>query len=117
MAKQKRLAPPKRPARFRSDESLSLRSAESLGRVIGTLQRQLDSAIRRFGGGTTPHTPRLRAPESAARPERHAPKRPRAVTAEDAPAVRHPPRNSKTKNRVSPSRTARSTVKRASRPK
>jgi len=31
------------------DESLLIRSAESLGRVIGTLQRQLDAARRLVG--------------------------------------------------------------------
>jgi hypothetical protein len=40
------------PARDRSreDESLLLRSAESLGRMIGSLQRQLDVATRRIVG-------------------------------------------------------------------
>src|SRR5258705_6480042 len=41
---------PARPARDRSreDESLLLRSAESLGRMIGSLQRQLDIATSRL---------------------------------------------------------------------
>ena len=44
MAKQpKSLAERKAPAR---DDSLLLRSAESLGRIIGALQRQLDHASR-----------------------------------------------------------------------
>jgi hypothetical protein len=40
------------PARDRSreDESLLLRSAESLGRMIGSLQRQLDIATGRLAG-------------------------------------------------------------------
>jgi len=42
-------APPARD-RSREDESLLLRSAESLGRVIGSLQRQLDIATGRFDG-------------------------------------------------------------------
>jgi hypothetical protein len=43
---------PARPSRDRSrdDESLLLRSAESLGRMIGTLQRQLDVATGRLSG-------------------------------------------------------------------
>ena len=43
---------PAHPARDRSreDESLLLRSAESLGRMIGSLQRQLDVATRRLAG-------------------------------------------------------------------
>ena len=43
---------PARPARDRSrdDESLLLRSAESLGRMIGSLQRQLDIATRHLAG-------------------------------------------------------------------
>jgi hypothetical protein len=45
---------PARPARDRSrdDESLLLRSAESLGRMIGSLQRQLEAAAGRLGEGT-----------------------------------------------------------------
>ena len=43
---------PAHPARDRSreDESLLLRSAESLGRMIGSLQRQLDVATGRLTG-------------------------------------------------------------------
>jgi hypothetical protein len=37
-------------SRSREDESLLLRSAESLGRMIGSLQRQLDLATRRLAG-------------------------------------------------------------------
>ena len=46
MAKQNRLAAKESDAR--QEESLLLRSAESLGRVIGALQRQLDGATRRL---------------------------------------------------------------------
>lgn len=44
------------PARDRSrdEESLLLRSAESLGRLIGSLQRQLDVATGRLAG-SKPH--------------------------------------------------------------
>jgi len=47
MARQQK----KLPARRRNavDESLLIRSAESLGRVIGSLQRQLDAARRLVG--------------------------------------------------------------------
>ena len=49
MAKQKRVLPSRKPRdRSRDDESLLLRSAESLGRVIGALQRQLDGATGRL---------------------------------------------------------------------
>jgi len=46
---------PAQPARDRSrdDESLLLRSAESLGRMIGTLQRQLDIATGRIAATRT----------------------------------------------------------------
>jgi hypothetical protein len=46
-----RKAIPAHPARDRSrdNESLLLRSAESLGRMIGSLQRQLDVATGRLG--------------------------------------------------------------------
>jgi hypothetical protein len=49
MAKRKRVLPAKQPRdRSRDDDSMLLRSAESLGRVIGALQRQLDSATKRL---------------------------------------------------------------------
>jgi hypothetical protein len=49
MAKQKKVLPARKPRdRSRDDDSLLLRSAESLGRVIGALQRQLESATRRL---------------------------------------------------------------------
>jgi hypothetical protein len=47
MAKLRTLAAEKQPVRSRTEESLSLRSAETLGRMIGTLQRQLDHVMRR----------------------------------------------------------------------
>ena len=47
MAKKILRATPARD-RSREDESLLLRSAESLGRMIGSLQRQLDVATRRI---------------------------------------------------------------------
>ena len=46
MAKQGKALPARRLQE--SDSSLFLRSAESLGRVIGTLQRQLDNASKRL---------------------------------------------------------------------
>jgi len=49
MARKKNPAAPARD-RSRDDESLLLRSAESLGRMIGTLQRQLDIATGQIAG-------------------------------------------------------------------
>ncbi len=49
MGKQKRALPSRKLRdRSRDDESVLLRSAESLGRVIGSLQRQLDGATKRL---------------------------------------------------------------------
>ena len=49
MARQIKLLPARKPRdRSRDDDSLLLRSAESLGRVIGALQRQLDGATKRL---------------------------------------------------------------------
>src|SRR5687767_6224534 len=45
MAKRSRMLPARRQ---RDDESLLIRSAESLGRVIGTLQRRLEEARKRL---------------------------------------------------------------------
>jgi hypothetical protein len=49
MARQGKLLPARRLRDPSRDESILLRSAESLGRMIGTLQRQLDDARHRFG--------------------------------------------------------------------
>jgi hypothetical protein len=49
MAKRRKTLPARTPRdRSRDDDSLLLRSAESLGRVIGALQRQLDEATKRL---------------------------------------------------------------------
>jgi hypothetical protein len=49
MAKRRKVLPARKPRdRSRDDDSLLLRSAESLGRVIGALQRQLDEATQRL---------------------------------------------------------------------
>ena len=49
MARQERVLPARKPGdRSRDDDSMLLRSAESLGRVIGALQRQLDGATKRL---------------------------------------------------------------------
>ena len=61
-----------------SDESLLLRSAESLGRMIGTLQRQLDIATGRLAGTTKTGAagkPAKRRTRSAATAKRGAAKR------------------------------------------
>ena len=50
MPKQTRTLPARRH-KERSDDSLLIRSAESLGRMIGSLQRQLDAA-RQLAGPT-----------------------------------------------------------------
>lgn len=49
MARQERVLPARKPSdRSRDDDSMLLRSAESLGRVIGALQRQLDGVTKRL---------------------------------------------------------------------
>ena len=49
MAKRSKVLPARKQRdRPRDDDSLLMRSAESLGRVIGSLQRQLDGATRRL---------------------------------------------------------------------
>ncbi len=49
MAKRDKVLPARKQRdRSRDDESLLMRSAESLGRMIGSLQRQLDGAGKRL---------------------------------------------------------------------
>jgi hypothetical protein len=78
MARQMKLLPARKPRdRFRDDDdSLLLRSAESLGRVIGALQKQLDGATRRLShpmgdGDSSPARSRI-ARKSTAPPPRKA---------------------------------------------
>ena len=51
MAKQRKVVRARMPRDRSREESLLLRSAESLGRVIGILQRQLDQAAKSIGDG------------------------------------------------------------------
>lgn len=51
MARQGKTLPARR-TRSEMDDSLLIRSAESLGRMIGSLQRQLDGASRKLNAGT-----------------------------------------------------------------
>ena len=115
MAKQKKEpAAQKRPRRSRADASLSVESAETLGRVIGTLQRQLDSAIQRFSEGASRHTPRLHTPDAPVRSPRNA-KRPRL--ADDMTPVRRTSATANGKVRGSGNGATRRMVKRVERPK
>ena len=50
MAKRRKVLPARKAGEAQGEEhSLLIRSAESLGRVIGALQRQLDDASRKMG--------------------------------------------------------------------
>ena len=115
MAKQRKLLPePKPSGRSRADESVSLRSAETLGRVIGTLQRQLDGAMRRFYRDETDGPPVIDATVKKPTPRRRT--RPRLAASADPSPSRHP-RKAATNGRRQVSRSAKKTVKRTARPK
>jgi hypothetical protein len=64
MAKRGKVLPARKQGdRSRDDESLLIRSAESLGRMIGSLQRQLDGATRRLSAtadDVMPNLPEIR---------------------------------------------------------
>ena len=90
MAKRERTIQSRRRTKSGDDESLLLRSAESLGRVIGALQRQLDGAargisetaadaIRTFVPGDTDESPAKPKRASGAR-KRRAVSTPKAKT-------------------------------------
>jgi hypothetical protein len=115
MAKPRRVLPESKPSgRFRGDESLSLRSAETLGRVIGTLQRQLDGAMRRFSRDEPGGAHAIDAPEKKPTARRRT--RPRLSALADPSPSRHP-RKAATSERRQASRSAKKSVKRAARPK
>lgn len=72
MARQERVLPARKSGdRSRDDDSMLLRSAESLGRVIGALQRQLDGATKRLmhpdGDGTAARVKRRLVRKSTAK--------------------------------------------------
>lgn len=116
MAKQRKVLPESKPSgRSRADESLSLRSAETLGRVIGTLQRQLDGAMRRFSRDEPDGAHVIDAPEKK-KPTARRRTRPRLSASADPSPSRHP-RKATTTGRRQASRSAKKTVKRAARPK
>jgi hypothetical protein len=79
---------PARPARDRSreDESLLLRSAESLGRMIGSLQRQLEIATGRLTG--TNANPARTTKTNGARPRKRVPAQSGTVKTKRATAAR-----------------------------
>ncbi len=78
MAKRKTVLRARKSSdRSRDDDSLLLRSAESLGRVIGALQRQLDGATRRLAGSggnglAQPRRPRAARKGAATKRKRSA---------------------------------------------
>ena len=114
MAKQRQVLPGSKPSgRSRADVSLSLRSAESLGRVIGTLQRQLDGAMRRFSHDEPDLRGTFEAQEKTPTARRQT--RPRLAASADPSPSRHPRKAAASGPRQA-SRSAK-TVKRAGRPK
>lgn len=54
-------------AKSTRDDSLLLKSAESLGRIIGTLQRQLDGATRAHKAGAAASRKRTKAKTASAK--------------------------------------------------
>ena len=78
MAKRKTVLRARKSSdRSRDDDSLLLRSAESLSRVIGALQRQLDGATRRLAGSggnglAQPRRPRAARKGAATKRKRSA---------------------------------------------
>jgi hypothetical protein len=69
MAKHGKTLPARRQ-RQAFDSSLLIRSAESLGRVIGSLQRQLDGAAKRVIGNADEGSPTRRSNNGAAVPRK-----------------------------------------------
>ena len=86
MARRNKTLPARKPRdRSRDDDSLLLRSAESLGRVIGALQRQLDGATRRLARGNG--SMRVSGNDQAARSQRRPVRKAAAATKRKRAAV------------------------------
>jgi hypothetical protein len=114
MARQKRALPARKPGdQSRDDESLLLRSAESLGRVIGALQRQLDGATKRLSAtasGSMDIIPPLPGQKTAIRrgtkKRSAAPKRASARNINDGAA-----KNGKARNGAARKKTTKTTTR------
>lgn len=98
MARSK--AAPARKLQARDEESLLLRSAESLGRMIGTLQRQLDEATHRLSMSDP-------APSPAAAPKLVEP----GVRSRRTPVVKPAARKAAGTKRVAARATGRKSTK------
>ena len=70
MAKQGKVLRARKPRDRSRDESLLLRSAESLGRIIGALQRQLDHAARTLSTDSRKTTRKRAKPHADGRKRR-----------------------------------------------
>lgn len=90
MAKPKKLLPARSAAKPRVEESLALRTAESVGRVIGALHRQLDGAMQRINGRSNGavRAPRRATDDVVTSPGRRAPNRRHAGASATAPPRR-----------------------------
>jgi hypothetical protein len=70
MAKRRKVLPARKPRdRSRDEDSVLLRSAVSLGRVIGTLQRELEGANTRLSGTADDTTRKGARVRKATRPK------------------------------------------------
>ena len=95
MTKRGKVLPARRPReRFASEESILLRSAETIGRVIGTLQRQLDGARGRLS--TFVADSELTHSNNGSRPARKAKQKPPRKNAA-APKSKHASRTATAK--------------------
>ena len=89
MAKRKTVLPTRKERdRSRDDDSLLLRSAESLGRVIGALQRQLDGATRRLAASGANDLAERRRPRAARKGAATKRKRSTATKAAKAKSIK-----------------------------
>ncbi len=86
MAKQSRAIPASKRSDSSHDDSLLLRSAESLGRLIGALQRDLESVTRRVMPTRGNGAPQA-APPQAAKGTRKTPVARKTATVRRAPAT------------------------------
>ena len=118
MAKQKRLLPGRRPPeRSQNNQALSILSTESLGRVIGALQRQIDSAIHRFTGRPVHRPKTANDADVPERTGRHTSSRAPRLAAPEPRTTRRAEPSTKKPTPASRARATSSEAKRAARPK
>lgn len=111
MAKREtKVVPARKPSAMRDDDTLLIRSAESLGRVIGSLQRQVQGATKRMSRvaedatDALPEMPRVRKGAAGGSRKRAATEKPAGARKRRAKKAAGAGKSSRVRKTSGPSR-------------